>query len=721
MLRLYSLNDVNIESIVDEYANAYRRSSYFEFLANLYVQRQYKNGYYADLKHNFNTVNVFRICNSIPDAYSLERHTLFYYHGCIQHGHWISAPDPSADGRKGGIGSRNRAADPPIRPSGSRNRADSLQPCPLMPPFTTFHSKNMYNITYQDMHRQFYKLLQLIHKKEPQWEIIIIYECDFMASLYDNKTDVGHYFKTIQEEDYLSPYGRSQPQQRESIIIDKPTIFSPREVLKGGFVELYQIKADSADGRIYYFDINSMYPGLGISNSFPVGASLNLRGFDTIKRHLFYDEYKCQFYFKDNEGVIYEEIEGFALAKVFIDAKQHPLGNIPFLSVTYRKKTFRVFCFMCLKINNSKEKCNHTIEQKAFNGHYTLNELAYAISIGYVVLKIDEVVIYLKKEPIFKKVLLCVANAKIKAQPPPPSEKCLKNYCHEINIQMDFISQPKLILTPDQLQPNSVKVYFWKLIGNTLIGKLSQRNNLQIQTFVKNNLELNELFSNQENDIKHCWFVNDLTIQVTLEKKLRYLERNRNGNLFLNASLTALGRISLHKAMLSLQNQGFQVLYADTDSVICQEIKPHRPIQQILKIHPCIFGYWKSEIEEGLYIEKFLGISAKNYSYVVNEELTHKRKKEVIKVRGFSLKSKNNTKSFNFDQMYNFVKHWQLQKPHSGLALEQFRMIINGQEKIIHAKKVLKIYQLLSPSDCKRFFSPSIHNEKTFAYGTIIF
>ena len=71
--------------------------------------------------------------------------------------------------------------------------------------------------------------------------------------------------------------------------------------------------------------------------------------------------------------------------------------------------------------------------------------------------------------------------------------------------------------------------------------------------------------------------------------------------------------------------------------------------------------------------------------------------------------------------MYNFVKHWQLQKPHSGLALEQFRMIINGQEKIIHAKKVLKIYQLLSPSDCKRFFSPSIHNEKTFAYGTIIF
>ena len=130
MLRLYSLNDVNIESIVDEYANAYRRSSYFEFLANLYVQRQYKNGYYADLKHNFNTVNVFRICNSIPDAYSLERHTLFYYHGCIQHGHWISAdPIPPFRGigsRNGGIGSRNRAADPPDSALADRPSADPL-------------------------------------------------------------------------------------------------------------------------------------------------------------------------------------------------------------------------------------------------------------------------------------------------------------------------------------------------------------------------------------------------------------------------------------------------------------------------------------------------------------------------------------------------------------------------------------------------------------------
>ena len=125
--------------------------------------------------------------------------------------------------------------------------------------------------------------------------------------------------------------------------------------------------------------------------------------------HLTFDlEAVCFKYHMDDGSCI--RVEGVCQAWVAVPRECHDINNIPFLpykpeassssSDSLPSKTYRMSCHRCL-LEKREDLCTHTLEERSFPSVYTLCELAFAASLGYQILEMDEAHIYTQQKQIF--------------------------------------------------------------------------------------------------------------------------------------------------------------------------------------------------------------------------------------------------------------------------------------------------------------------------------
>ena len=247
-----------------------------------------------------------------------------------------------------------------------------------------------------------------------------------------------------------------------------------RSAVKGGHVEVYDMLAQASDTvDVMYFDVNSLYPHCGMEGRFPTGPGIHLKGPKMMER-LRYDPEKICFLYEDPERKgEWQECDGVAQILIGIEPHQRQLDQYPFLPLRIREKgdhhrSFRVSCQTCLRLKQ-KTLCTHTMAQRRFRETYMLEEIAFALSLGYTLYTFEEALVYPQLDYIFQDFMQILASKKIKYGNVPPSyTDRLEEYCDEINAAMKF-SHPEDVLCPSKLEANQFQCSFIKSCIN--IGK----------------------------------------------------------------------------------------------------------------------------------------------------------------------------------------------------------------------------------------------------------
>lgn len=678
-MRRFALNRFSLECLKEEGDNTYQRSSYLEFLVCQYL----RGTQYPDLQHNFNCLSQKRYDHCIPDGDSRAHKTLVFVHGCKTHGH--------LDARG--------------------------QCCALMGKDATLDSVNPFNEDYRTSIAKFDRLQRSLLKREDVKKIHVVYECEFLKELHDPRSAVHAFF-------FASPL--CQLQLNDGAL---PVPLRVRQALRGGHCENFSHYAHCYGDRgpemkatwtgppttpLTYIDINSLYPYVALGD-FPHGPSIHLRGHDVIKQRVVYQEGRLLF--KDEAGVLHP-MEGVVCGRFSHDRDRDATFNIPFLPVREAKtqKNMRAYCSVCLRRRLTRP-CQHTLLEKSFIDCYTVTDLNYALSVGYVIVYYFEIIVYLQQAPLFADFMRVTAYHKIKHQEIPPGIASLDLYCQEVNSGMGFTDGCRL--RPQDLSPHPVLVSFFKLILNSALGSLGKATIREERAFVSSAVDLTGYFVDDRLEVKSCHMVNEDVAEVTYEKRGTAV-KNVNSSALLNCIITARARVVLHSHLMTFIKHGYTVHYIDTDSaVISQEGAKAQPLERLIRIHPTIFGAWKVETHPESYISEFASLSSKNYAIELRDKKTHAPLKSIIKVRGFSLVSRGSREKVNITKMLQFIREMQDGKPsEESVAFDNFTIRINGKKKQLNGVQVKKMYKSLKLHEVKRFLNVRRHPFKTWAYGS---
>ena len=198
--------------------------------------------------------------------------------------------------------------------------------------------------------------------------------------------------------------------------------------------------------------------------------------------------------------------------------------------------------------------------------------------------------------------------------------------------------------------------------------------------------------------------------------------------MILNALVTAHARIFLDQHCRKLTNQpNTSILYVDTgkqfelaclplynffllDSIIFtqpSDVVPDLPIHQALS------GYFKNEVPKGQRIKNFICLSAKNYTYDLENEQGLKVD-QIVKMKGFTIRSKTLKNQFTIDYLKDFIDSMQ-RNEHKSVYIRQRRLDIHSVKKTISEKTIYKIYKNFTNE--KRWYNSKLHKTRLFEYG----
>ena len=249
---------------------------------------------------------------------------------------------------------------------------------------------------------------------------------------------------------------------------------------------------------------------------------------------------------------------------------------------------------------------------------------------------------------------------------------------------------------------------------NMGIGKFSQQPDQSQLEFVQNEDRLTELFTDKQLEILSCFLVTGTTSQIQYKQKVTELRMNRKTQVCIGASVTAMARIHLDQSLRTLQSNGCQLIYTDTDSVV---FRCKKGTSTGLEIHPTIFGCWADEIDEDEEIKVFCGIGSKNYAYETVKKLSGEQGCRVTKIRGLSL-SGEVQEEMDIDLMLDFVQKLQQGEKASKLV-PQSRLAIDKVSRQIRAEDFQTVYSNFSNK--KRFLNLEASTIRLWPYGVTIF
>ena len=435
--------------------------------------------------------------------------------------------------------------------------------------------------------------------RDAGYTVIEMWECDFQEQ---KKTDPA-----LQE--FLGTFELVEP-------------LNPRDSFFGGRTNgvcLYSEARFQGD-EIRYADINSLYPYVNKTRTYPVGHPEIL--VHPTNQNL--DSY-------------------FGIAKV----KILPPANLyhPVLPVRIADKLMFPLCAQCVVEQLQKpwlertEMCLHTEEQRCLYGTWCTPELQKAIEKGYQIKKIYEVWHFPEKQRktgLFKEYVNKWLKHKTEASGWP--KNCTTEEKKTEYIQ-EYADREGVQLEPDRVVKNGGRKQVAKLMLNSFWGKFGERPNKTQTHTVTSPAELYNIIDDQGNNIHDIRIITEDVVEVDTTKAVEEIIPSSKTNIFIAAFTTAWARLELYSYLDKLTEQ---VLYFDTDSIIYRWKRGLPEIQT-----GPFLGQMKDELE-GDCIREFVTGGPKNYAYKLTTGKTD------CKVRGFT-QDEQGMELLNFESIKEHV------------------------------------------------------------------
>jgi hypothetical protein len=166
---------------------------------------------YPNILHGYNTEKQVKFDRMVPDGYCPVTKTVFYYHGCVEHGHLPQ-----------------------------KLKLNTV--CPHMCKSDTANSKNFRKKTFGDLERDFDRKINLLKTKfvNDVKHVELIYQCEWEALLKN---------PTSEEFEFYNGEFNHRPKKRMII----------RDFLRGGRTEMFEVSYDNDNTEdFYYKDVNAL-------------------------------------------------------------------------------------------------------------------------------------------------------------------------------------------------------------------------------------------------------------------------------------------------------------------------------------------------------------------------------------------------------------------------------------------------------------------------------
>lgn len=417
----------------------------------------------------------------------------------------------------------------------------------------------------------------------------------------------------------------------------------PRDAFYGGrtenFVNLYEISGtQQQQQQIRYVDVCSLYPWVCKTGKFPVGHP-----------RLYVGEECKALLGVDND---LSAVEGLVKCVVLAPRDLY----IPVLPIRMHGKLLFALCkACCVEMNNGD--CSHENPcDREFEGTWVVDELRKAVSLGYRVVRVDEIWQYeiTRYDPVTRRGGLFAEYIdtflRIKQEASGVPANCLGDDDAIDRYVASYERAEGIKLDRAALCANPGLRSLAKLALNSFWGKFGQRENLTNTKVVSTRRELMDLLTSAEIKVTGILPVNHQVIYVNYTATGNAIRPTQTSNVVIAAYTTAQARLKLYEY---LEGLGRRVLYCDTDSCIyvsrpdnSNDYEP--PIGQFL-------GDLTDELETygpGSYITSFVSGGPKFYAYVVRK--ADGTTCEVCKVKGITLNYAN-SRQVNYEMIRSFV------------------------------------------------------------------
>lgn len=427
-------------------------------------------------------------------------------------------------------------------------------------------------------------------------QLIKIYQCEWEKYLRSNTTPQGlkNYYKRR--------YEYYQEMTNNGLYLPI------RKALHGGRtnnLKFCHIKGNNES--IEYLDVVSEYPFVLRDRPFPIGhPKVISENFENINNYF-----------------------GFITAKVLPPKRLY----LPVLPMNINDKLLYPLCNKCAT-NQNQETCNCTDEERCITSMFTSVELQKAITLGYKIIKIYQVLHYERtSDSLFKHYINRWYKKKAESSGPPPGVTTPEEIQQFAD---DFERHEGFALDVTKIKPNAGIRNISKMMLNSFWGKLAQAENQPETKLVIENNEIWDIFTDKRYEV-----LAEEPFGKPLEQEENESEEDRerrkkgqmmainyrmkdpcdaivkNTSVAVASFVTAWARLYLYEIMENIEESNPKsVLYFDTDSVIFVHkngcYKP--PIGAYL-------GQMTDEIESefgvGAKMVEFYSLGPKTYSYKV--------------------------------------------------------------------------------------------------------
>ena len=526
----------------------------------------------------------------------------------------------------------------------------------------------LYGLTFEDRHSKSIRRISDFKKKyEGKFEVEEVFECTWLRM----QTTLG-VKKFLQETKLFRPVQR----------------LNPRDIQRGGIVEVFAHKNSNINRKLHYKDVVSLYGYVSMINFFPLGFFRILLGGDIVTEDIRFKD--GDFYYANKKMI------GFAHVRVL-----PPRGlEIPFLYHKVHDKNMLFNCYACAK--SQTLHCSHeSPSERSFCDSYTLPEIAYAKSLNYEILEWFEIYLYPKEEKIFQNFVRILASGKLKASGFPCHCQTLVSklkFCQDINSKMNL--HGTLQLTPENVSISPPRRKFYKDAINNVFGKFSSKRSSTLKC-VESQTQLEKAFAS--NDITDLNIIKDKCfIQCSVPDETQEVYASLTTNMPIGAHVSAFGRIEMHRHLEVLRKNKAQILMCNTDGVL-YEIEEGRqcPLRDGFS-----FGDF-ADVYNGCDLQNAALISPRNFTLLMTD--AEGRLKQETKLAGFS-QTKEVKELLSPEMYFEFL---------NSFSLGQERAVKIPQERFIkkRGEKSLQWFTLKNNLSNKRIIDKLDPNLKSYPYG----
>jgi hypothetical protein len=272
-------------------------------------------------------------------------------------------------------------------------------------------------------------------------------------------------------------------------------------------------------------------------------------------------------------------------------------------------------------------------------GTWTTIEVEKAVSLGYKILKIYEIVHFSRRSSdLFRSYVQMFLKIKQEAKGWEKlgctTEESKRNFIEEFRLRQGIELDYNAI---DEWNPG--KYLIAKLCLNNLWGKFGQRDLFRTTLDTFTHEEFDKIMHNDSYEIHGCVMHNDIVRTLTFKPKTEFMSIPGYTNIAIAAFTTAHARLRLYEALEAVKDD---VLYMDTDSVIYID-RGNSPL-----VTGPLLGDLTDELSSKTWITEFVSTGPKSYAYKDNLGRT------TCKVKGITL-NHDTSKLINFEKMKEVV------------------------------------------------------------------